>query len=107
VTGEEVSVLDLGCGTGLELEGILRRAPNARVTAVDLSERMLEVLSRKFAGLGDRLTLVRGSYVEVPLGRDRYDYVVSVQTMHHLLYQEKLAVYRRILEAWPRPVSPP
>ena len=43
-TDAPLRILDLGCGTGLELEPLFQRAPNARVTGVDLVEKMLELL---------------------------------------------------------------
>ena len=43
-TDEPLRILDLGCGTGLELEALFQRVPNARVTGVDLAEEMLELL---------------------------------------------------------------
>ncbi|WP_346871072.1 methyltransferase domain-containing protein [Clostridium sp. UBA5119] len=42
-TEEVIEILDLGCGTGLELEEIFNKAPNARVTCIDLSEEMLKI----------------------------------------------------------------
>jgi len=47
-TRERVRILDVGCGTGLELEYILERAPNARITATDQAPRMLAELERKY-----------------------------------------------------------
>ena len=41
-------VLDLGCGTGLELNWYFRQNPKACVTGIDLSEKMLEVFRKKF-----------------------------------------------------------
>ena len=41
------AVLDLGCGTGLELDAYFRRNPTARVTGLDLSEAMLDALRAK------------------------------------------------------------
>ena len=41
-------VLDLGCGTGLELEEYFVLNPGAAVTGIDLSEAMLNVLKAKF-----------------------------------------------------------
>lgn len=43
------SVLDLGCGTGLELEWYFAANPAARVTGVDLSRGMLSRLRSKFS----------------------------------------------------------
>ena len=52
-------VLDLGCGTGLELEAYFARNPLAKVTGINLSEAMLDVLKAKFPDKD--LTLVRAS----------------------------------------------
>ena len=35
------TLLDIGCGTGLELEAVYRRFPEAAVTGIDLSGDML------------------------------------------------------------------
>jgi len=40
-TDRLIEVLDVGAGTGIELEFIFAKAPNAKITAVDLSEEML------------------------------------------------------------------
>ena len=62
------AVLDLGCGTGLELDWFFRRNPTARVTGIDLSQGMLDALKAKH---GQRaLTLVQGSYFDLPLGEE-------------------------------------
>ena len=42
-------ILDLGCGTGLELEEYFRLNPDAEVTGIDLSEAMLKALKEKLA----------------------------------------------------------
>ena len=60
-------VLDLGCGTGLELEEYFVLNPGAAVTGIDLSEAMLNVLKAKFPDKG--LTLIHASYFDAPLGR--------------------------------------
>ena len=42
-------LLDLGCGTGLELEYYFSVNPTAKVTGIDLSQGMLDALAAKFA----------------------------------------------------------
>lgn len=91
------AVLDLGCGTGLELEYYIRRCPEAQVTGIDLSAAMLAALRAKFPGR--RLELLRGSYLELPLGTEAYDAAVSVESLHHFPAERKLELYRRLLEA--------
>ena len=61
-------VLDLGCGTGLELEAYYEWNPSVKVTGIDLSQGMLAKLKRKF--VGKDITLILGSYFDVPLGEN-------------------------------------
>ncbi len=90
-------VLDLGCGTGLELEEYFALAPEAHVTGIDLSRGMLDALRNKFPDR-EGLTLVCGSYFDVPLGQN-YDAAVSVESLHHFTAERKLSLYRRLGEA--------
>ena len=91
------SLLDLGCGTGLELDEIFKISPQARVTGIDLSAKMLDKLREKHADKD--LTLICGSYFDVDFGTNAYDAVVAVQTMHHFTPQEKAVLYRKIRNA--------
>ena len=43
-------ILDLGCGTGLELEEYFALNPGAKVTGIDLAAGMLRALEGKFPG---------------------------------------------------------
>lgn len=86
-------LLDLGCGTGLELEFYFRHNPSARVTGIDLSAGMLAALREKFPEKD--LTLVQGSYFDVPLG-EGYDAAVSVESLHHFTQEEKAGLYRKL-----------
>ena len=90
-------VLDLGCGTGLELEYYFRLAPRALVTGIDLSERMLAALKQKFPV--KNLQLIQGSYFDLPLGENRYDGAVSVESLHHFTKEEKLGLYKKLYAA--------
>lgn len=94
---ENSRVLDLGCGTGLELEEYYKVCPSARVTGIDLSEGMLSALRNKFAGKD--ITLVRGSYFDVPFGEDVFDAAVSVESLHHFTRAEKIPLYAKLCEA--------
>lgn len=91
------AVLDLGCGTGLELGYYFDLVPTARVTGVDLAPGMLDALRSKFP---DRtLTLILGSYFDVPFGEEVFDAAVSVESLHHFTKEEKLPLYRKLRAA--------
>jgi tRNA (cmo5U34)-methyltransferase len=95
-TQNMIEILDLGCGTGLEIESILKKTPNARITCIDMSEGMLDLLKEKYMKYMDRINIINGSYVDLPYGENKYDYVVSVMTMHHWKYDEKKCIYKKI-----------
>jgi len=91
------TILDLGCGTGLELEEIFRRFPDVSVTGIDLTQAMLDKLEQKYRGRNIRL--ICGDYFSVDLGENAYDTAVSFQTMHHFSHAEKTGLYRRLQKA--------
>ena len=93
----ESSVLDLGCGTGLELEFYFSLCPTAKVTGIDLTEGMLDALKKKFTGKD--ITLIKGSYFDVPFGEEVFDAAVSVESLHHFTKAEKLPLYKKLRAA--------
>lgn len=87
-------LLDLGCGTGLELDEIFKVNKDVEVTGIDLTQSMLDKLKSKHP---DRaLNLICGSYFDVPLGKDCFDCAISFQTLHHFSHEMKLTLYKRI-----------
>jgi tRNA (cmo5U34)-methyltransferase len=91
-----IRVLDLGCGTGLELAGIWARAPRARITGIDLSAQMLARLRERYLSRAEQLELVQGSYLTHPLGAEVFDFAVSAMTLHHLPPEQKAVLYARL-----------
>lgn len=93
---DNFSLLDLGCGTGLELMKIFEKYPSVSVTGIDLSEKMLEKLKEKYPA--KKLNLLCGSYFEMPFGSG-YDFALSTYSLHHFKEKEKLFLYRKIYAA--------
>ena len=98
-TEEPISILDLGCGTGLEFEGIFAKAPNAKIYGIACSAEMLAELQRKYHDRSPQLSLTQGSYLTIPFDKHTYQYIISVMTMHHLAYPHKLELYDKIRHA--------
>ena len=96
-TAEHSHILDLGCGTGLELEQYYVLCPSAKVTGIDLSQGMLAALKEKFADKD--ITLICDSYFDVPFGEDIYDAAVSVESLHHFTKEEKIPLYAKLYRA--------
>ena len=90
-------ILDLGCGTGLELEHYFKINPSAKITGIDLTESMLNALRNKFPE--KNLTLICGSYFDVPFGENTFDAAVSVESLHHFTKEEKIPLYAKLCKA--------
>ena len=90
-------ILDLGCGTGLELEAYFKINPTARVMGIDLSQKMLDVLKRKLEGKSIRL--ICGSYFDEELGENVFDAAVSVESLHHFTKEMKTELYKKLLNS--------
>ena len=90
-------ILDLGCGTGLELDWYFKRNRSAKVTGIDLSKGMLDALRAKFSE--KELHLICGSYFEVSLGEAVFDAAVSVESLHHFTMEEKIPLYTKLHKA--------
>jgi len=90
-------ILDLGCGTGLELEHYYAINPSAIVTGIDLSHGMLDQMKKKFAEKD--ITLIEGSYFDVPFGESEFDAAVSVESLHHFTMEEKIPLYAKLHRA--------
>ena len=95
--GDSAKTLDLGCGTGLELEHYFRLNPSAKITGIDLTESMLNALKNKFPE--KELTLICGSYFDVPFDENAFDAAVSVESLHHFTKDEKIPLYTKLCKS--------
>nr|QGT51142.1 SAM-dependent methyltransferase [uncultured Firmicutes bacterium] len=94
---DNCNILDLGCGTGLELDYYFKLVPNAHITGIDLAPGMLNALKAKFPD--KNLNLILGSYFDVPFGQEKYDAAVSVESLHHFTKEEKIPLYKKLYKA--------
>lgn len=91
---EDVSVLDLGCGTGKLTARILEAGHP--VTAVDFSGQMLQAAAHNAPGA----TFVQGELAQVPdlLAGQTFDCIIAVYALHHLPDAEKYALLTALRE---------
>jgi tRNA (cmo5U34)-methyltransferase len=90
-------MLDLGCGTGLELDWIFKRLPDISVTGIDITQTMLDILKTKHTD--KKLRLICEDYFKIDFGENVYDTVISSETMHHFSHEDKIRLYRKILKS--------
>lgn len=90
------ALLDLGCGTGLELDCIYTRFPFLQVTGVDLSEQMLGKLQEKHRD--KRIHLIMQDYFLFEPEKESYDVAVTFQTLHHFTAAKKQALFQNVYQ---------
>jgi len=88
------TLIDLGIGTGLELEEIYNRFPEIEVTGLDIAKDMLKLLQEKYPD--KKIQLYCESYLDYDFGNCLYDVALSVMTLHHYSYKTKVDLYRKI-----------
>lgn len=87
-------ILDLGCGTGLELDKIWQKNPDIEVTGVDLCQNMLDKLLKKHSD--KHLAVVCQDYFKYDFGYEKWDAVISFESLHHFLPDRKRDLYRKV-----------
>ena len=84
VPKRRLSVLDVGCGTGLSSELLSRTPLGSYIDAIDLldtSPEMLEASRRR--GIRGARRFIQGTIEDVPLGPP-YDVIVACSVLHHI-----------------------
>lgn len=90
---EKPDVLDIGAGTGLFSSFLLHKIPDARLTLIDISEKMLQVARERFSDITEVKYIV-GDYTTYSLFQE-YDIIISALSIHHLSDQEKYGLYKK------------
>ena len=90
-------ILDLGCGSGLELDAYFPLNPTAVVTGIDLSRELTDLLLKKHAERSVQVIL--GSYFDEEFGEGIFDAAVSVMSLHHFAAERKIPLYRKVKAA--------
>src|SRR3954452_11030041 len=85
------TILELGIGTGETAKRVLAAHPDARLTAIDSSEQMLERARRVVPQVD-----LRRARLEDPLPDGPFDLVVSALAVHHLDRAAKADLAERV-----------
>ena len=94
-----LKLLDLGCGTGLELDEIFKINPTVIVTGIDLAKDMVAKIKQKHSDKLNQLDLIVDSYFNYDMGEFVFDVALSVETFHHFNHVEKTGLYKKIFKS--------
>ncbi|GAF88545.1 unnamed protein product, partial [marine sediment metagenome] len=78
----EVSILDVGVGTGILIEQVLPKNKSAHLFGVDISPEMVKKAKRKFKGKNN-VSIALGSASKLPHKDNSFEFVTCVNSFHH------------------------
>lgn len=102
--GAEVSVLDVGCGTGMVSIGVARELPRAHVTGIDIFQGVSgrgpiqPTRNAQLEGVADRVSFRQGNLLKIPFPENSFDLVTAGSVLHEIHGAEpRLQALREIL----------
>lgn len=97
-SSDHIRILDLGCGDGILGETLLGIDPEIDLVCVDGSSHMLKAARQKLAGYQntDFYQKTFKELIEQPPQWKPFSLIVSSLAIHHLVFYEKEALFRRL-----------
>jgi tRNA (cmo5U34)-methyltransferase len=95
---KRLDILDLGCGTGHGMLLIAKQFPNARITGVDFSTRMIEKAKEYLSPFRERIKLLEADFNDRDFDQ-RFDAVVSAIAIHNSTHYQKERLFKKIFES--------
>ena len=98
-SNDTLAVADLGCGTGVSTL-VLADALNAEITAVDLFDDFLTVLSARAdkAGVSDKIECLTGSIDNLPFAPQSLDLIWSEGAIYNIGFAKGIELWRPLLK---------
>ncbi len=90
-----VSILDMGAGTGLFSSLVDRLFPDAELTLIDISEKMLEKARKRFTGRKAQVNYITMDYSNEAI-EGNFDIIISALSIHHLGHSEKERLFQKL-----------
>lgn len=94
-----MKALDIGCGTGDFIQLLLDKGID-KVTALDISPKVVEAARRRFQYAKDKVEVEVGAVQELPLDEHELDLVTSITVLQHVVEDgEVVAAMRSVCRA--------
>jgi ubiquinone/menaquinone biosynthesis C-methylase UbiE len=90
-----LSILDFGSGVGNSIEFFLEYFPNAQITAIDVSEKSLEISRKRYKNSAN-VNHILFNGTSLPFEDNSFDLVFSACVFHHIDPTEHIALFTEI-----------
>lgn len=93
----EINVLEIGCGTGITIEILLKTRENIKLTTIDIDSEVIEYSKRNLSSYSNVSFVVSDALSFVKEQKSNsLDLVVSAFTIHNLTNEYRQHLYREI-----------
>ena len=83
---DNLSILDIGCGTGYSLLKISEKTNNSILSGIDISEEMLKIAKTKTESIKkNKIILKKASAEKIPFESNFFDYIICTDALHHFI----------------------
>lgn len=101
---QKLKILDLGCGTGHGIELIAKKFPNAQITGIDFSPKMIAKAQKHLKKYLNRINLIEADFRnfqfdQTPQSNQKYDLIISAIAIHNISHPEKEKLFKKIFSA--------
>lgn len=94
-----LTILDVGCGTGVFAARIREALPSARVCGVDLVSGMLTKGAERWKSHSGHVSPIQGDSERLPFAARSFDIVTCANSFHHYPHQDRaIAEMHRVLK---------
>ncbi len=97
-TSSNITVIDLGCGTGTISALVSSKFPNAQLICLDIAKNMIAMAKRKLSNHRNT-EYVLGDFLQIDVVDQKFDVVLSSLALHHLETDaDKISFYKTIYD---------
>jgi ubiquinone/menaquinone biosynthesis C-methylase UbiE len=95
-SNSKISLLDVGCGTGILLSNFANKMLKMQLNGVDFSQKQLQEAIPRLNKLEISADLINGSAFELPYADDSFDIIVSTRFIHQYADDLKMQILNEI-----------
>lgn len=98
---QEIVLLDLGAGSGILIEKVLKEFPDSICYHLDYSDDFRSIAKEKLQKYGDQVTFIKSDFCgewESEI-KERPNAISSMSSVHHLLNRDKKKLYKKCYNA--------
>jgi ubiquinone/menaquinone biosynthesis C-methylase UbiE len=98
IPNKDISVLDIGCGTGKSIEPLVKLGKKVKLFGCDPDKQMLKIAQQNALVLDLPITYIYGAAEKLPFDKNSFEVTISGSAFHWFANVKSLKEIRRVLK---------